>query len=373
MGNHGISDATLCRQSGRFRRWAWRILLLAGLGLGLVGPTVASGAAASHLSPVQQGLAFYRGKTLTIIVSATVGGPYDLYTRALQPYLSSYLHASVNIENISAGGAAPGENDMASAKPDGLTAGLLQLFTPMSQILTGQQVLNFNVDRLAWIAAMGPTPQILVAAPSSPYTTLSALVHSPAPVRIIASINTGLDGGLERALLGLLHVNAQFLSGYSAVTQEVVGLQRGDGPVTMLPIATVGPLLAGGQAVGLINTIVPSPGASYRAQVLHIPLYPAVFKRFPPRTPAEKADVAGLEYLASSPSGLLALQSGAAGAKVAALRAAVVWAFKQPGLRAQLATDGEDTAYIDPVQAKASFAASLRNTKGLACYVEQTC
>ena len=52
---------------------------------------------------------FYRGQTLTLMISYTVGGGYDLYARVLAQYLGKYIpgHPTVVPENMpGAGGLA---------------------------------------------------------------------------------------------------------------------------------------------------------------------------------------------------------------------------------------------------------------------------
>ena len=56
----------------------------------------------SPVAPAQAQSDFYAGKTIRLVVGAIAGGGYDLYARALAPFLSAHLpgHPSVIVQNV---------------------------------------------------------------------------------------------------------------------------------------------------------------------------------------------------------------------------------------------------------------------------------
>jgi tripartite-type tricarboxylate transporter receptor subunit TctC len=62
--------------------------------------------------------AFYKGKTITILVPANPGATFDLISRAMAPYLEKYTGASAQIQNNR---VIEAQNKLASSRPDGLT------------------------------------------------------------------------------------------------------------------------------------------------------------------------------------------------------------------------------------------------------------
>ena len=83
--------------------------------------------------------AFYRGKTLRIIVGAPPGGGYDTYTRALVRHLPRHIPGAptVVVENMAGAGTLVAANHTYRvARPDGLT--MVNRDTCGGESLTGQ-------------------------------------------------------------------------------------------------------------------------------------------------------------------------------------------------------------------------------------------
>ncbi|HUY07050.1 MAG TPA: hypothetical protein VMU99_07320 [Acidimicrobiales bacterium] len=341
-----------------------------------------SGSTRPHrkLTPLQKGLAFYKGQTITVIDSGTVGGPYDLYARVIMPYIAEYLHASFKVEDISIANGVPGMNQAAAASPTGLTAGVFQQFTSISHLVAGVQGLNFNVERLAWIAGDGLSTQVLVASASSGITSVAELMsasktaaNSGTPISMILGANGSLVSAVPQAVLGVLGIHLHFIPGYPSVSVEATGLERGDAPLTFLPSSIIGPLITGGKAKALAITGKIPLGTLYRGVESSAPTFAQLFRKYPPKTKAQKAQASSVEDITSLPSGLLALQTGVAGYKVDAMRAAAIWAEKRPGFRSQMLSYSLNPKVYNPVTAKSAFIKSIKEETSLGCFLAGTC
>src|SRR5258706_13448773 len=64
--------------------------------------------------------AFYKGKTVKMIVGYGPGGGYDVYARMLAPHLSKVLGATVVVENQPGAGGLNALDKLYAAPPDGL-------------------------------------------------------------------------------------------------------------------------------------------------------------------------------------------------------------------------------------------------------------
>jgi tripartite-type tricarboxylate transporter receptor subunit TctC len=342
----------------------------------------ASGSTAPHKkqTTLQKGLAFYKGQTIVVVDSGSVGGSYDLYARVLMPYVAQYLHASYEIEDVSEADGIPGQNQAASAPPTGLTLGVFQLFASISKQVAGVQGLTFNVNRLAWVAGDGVSTNVLVASASSGITNIAQLIADSKtgtadnnPVKMLTSTAGSLASTLPRALLGLLGINVEYVTGYTNVAAEATGLVRGDGQLTFIASSTLGPLIAGGQAKAIAITGKIPLGTEYRSVEDVAPTFAQIFKKYPPKTKAGRKLAAALDDITTLPSGLMALQTGVPAYKVDAMRAAAAWAEKQPDVRSEMLADSLNPKVYNPVQAKSAFISSLKKETGLACYMTATC
>jgi len=62
--------------------------------------------------------AFYKGKTITVLIPTGPGGGFDLVSRAIAPYLEKYTGATTLLQN---GKTILSQNKLYRSKPDGLT------------------------------------------------------------------------------------------------------------------------------------------------------------------------------------------------------------------------------------------------------------
>src|ERR1041384_7261740 len=89
-------------------------LLIFALSLG------ASAASADDISD------FYRGKTITLIVTNPPGGGYDLLARTMAPFVSKYMPGNPNVivQNMPGAGGIRGTNHLFNVAPkDGTVIG----------------------------------------------------------------------------------------------------------------------------------------------------------------------------------------------------------------------------------------------------------
>src|SRR5665213_3433289 len=106
-------------------RRAARGVTIGASAVGLMSLPAGASAQPTRLSPLARGLSYYHGKTVTLVAPDSPGGGFDQWARLLQPALSAYLHASVNVANIPAGNTVAGQDTVAKAAPNGLTVGWL--------------------------------------------------------------------------------------------------------------------------------------------------------------------------------------------------------------------------------------------------------
>ncbi|HEX3991032.1 MAG TPA: hypothetical protein VHX39_07655, partial [Acetobacteraceae bacterium] len=91
----------------------WTLRCKAGALLVLMVLAAARPAAADDVAD------FYRGKSLTLVISYTVGGGYDLYARVLAHTLGKYIpgHPTIVPENMPGAGGLRASNYLYNAAP----------------------------------------------------------------------------------------------------------------------------------------------------------------------------------------------------------------------------------------------------------------
>ncbi len=129
---------------------------------------------------------FYKGKTITYIVSTSPGGGYDTYARLIAKYLGKHLEAKVLVKNLPGAGHIVGTNTLAASKPDGLTIGTFNTGLIYAQILKREGV-QFDLRAFEWIGKAAADPRALVLGAESGMKTYEDLAAADKPVKFATS------------------------------------------------------------------------------------------------------------------------------------------------------------------------------------------
>lgn len=231
------------------------LVMSAGL-LGACGSSGSSKAAGSS-STSSAAASFFKGKTITLIAPDAPGGGYDLYARLFAPYLASALGATVNVENLNGGGTLTGTNQMAVAKPDGLTLGLVNVGGDTASVVEHHPGVNFDMTKLSWIGQPAQVPNVMITQPGSGLTSFSSLLHATSPIPVL-DVRSGVGDLLNRVVLGAFHIPNKLLTGFNETAALKQGFLAKDGKLVFESVATLHSLLAGNEAKPLLVTTAPN-------------------------------------------------------------------------------------------------------------------
>jgi len=197
-------------------RLAWRPVLMAA---------VCAGASAQAADSVDA----YPTKPITLIVSYPAGGSVDVAARILQEPLRKQLGQTIVVENKGGAGGTIATRYVAGAAPDGYTL----LITLSSHTINPAiyDSLPFDTEKgFAPISMVASAPQILVAHPSFPASTLQeAMAYIKTQQQVpYGSAGTGspshIAGELFKLKTGLPLMHVPYRGGGPA-TVDVVGGQ----------------------------------------------------------------------------------------------------------------------------------------------------
>ena len=202
-----------------------RCLLLAVSLFLLFAPTVQAAA-----SPAD--LAFFKGKTITYIVSTKTGGGYDTYARLIARYMQKYLPGSkIIVKNVPGAGHIIGANTIYGAAPDGLTIGTFNTGLIYGQI-TGQEGIQFDLNKFSWIGKANSETRVFVVGAKTPYKTFKEIVDSKVAIKMPSS-GVGSEDHNETLILAVaLPAKFQVIPGYAGKEAEMAIL-RGEVPAVL--------------------------------------------------------------------------------------------------------------------------------------------
>ena len=205
---------------------------------------------------------FFKGKTITYIVSVGPGGGYDTYGRLLARYLGKYLpETRFLVRNVPGAGHIVGANTIYAARPDGLTIGTFVTGLIYTQLLERQGV-RFDLAEMSWIGRMADEARGLVISKRSGLTSVEDLMNADTPL-LLSTAGVGASNHIESLMLAYaLGLNVRLVPNMvnpeaqmSMVRGEVVGVlgsessfdafvEQGNG-VFMLAIASGRSAIAG--------------------------------------------------------------------------------------------------------------------------------
>ena len=198
-----------------------------GKHLSLGAGVMAAAVLAAGGAQAQTGADFYKGKTVTYIVSTAPGGGYDLYGRLIAEYMQRYLPGSTFVvKNVPGAGHLIGTNTIYASKPDGLTIGTFNTGLIYNQLINTDGV-KFDLTKMSWIGKAASEPRVFVVGAQSPIKSFQDLLAQKEPVNFATS-GIGSSNYVEiNSLTNILKLPVKVLTGYNG-NDDQLAMRRGE-------------------------------------------------------------------------------------------------------------------------------------------------
>jgi hypothetical protein len=173
---------------------------------------------------------FYAGKTLRIIVGASAGGGYDLYARALAPFISAHLPGKPNVivQNMPGGGGLTSVLYLdASAPKDGTVVTTFNSGV-LTDAFTSQEKARVDLKTLGWLGSANRSFRFCYFWHASGIKTWEDIDRGKQVTMGAIGINSGAynDIALLRNLLKKKNVRA--IPGYPGRSEVHLSIERGE-------------------------------------------------------------------------------------------------------------------------------------------------
>lgn len=337
------------------------------LSAAIVFPSLAAAAVRSHtgLTPLQKGLKYYRGKTLTLVSDVSVGGAGDLYNRVIAPAMGQYLHATINVENISAGNGIAGQDQVAASTPNGLMFVNNTATTNMSYVLENTKGVNFNLEREAFIGATPGSTTMLVSSPSSPITTFEQLLTLPtaASPATFCTNSSGTALLTIELLVRAFNIPARLVTGFPTPAALLQGFEQGDCELTSQPLSTLTSLLSGHQARPLASPVAPTRANPLYSYAQGVPTFAQEVAKHSAKAHLAKASQQVLLSILKNSIYVTFAPSKTPIDELDALRAAFQWAQTNKGINYSTMKAGFGGGFISATAAKQNYVDGLASLK----------
>jgi tripartite-type tricarboxylate transporter receptor subunit TctC len=171
---------------------------------------------------------FYRGRSISWVLSAGAGGGYASYAQAFAPYFSAHIPGKPNIviQNMPGGGGIRAMLYLDAVAPkDGTTLGLVHSSVPFAP-LYGIKAAKFDPSRMNWIGSIDAATGICVAWHTSGIATWQDLLDKPF---VVGGTGAGSQMETTPALLNkLFGTKMRVISGYKAGNEIYLAMERGE-------------------------------------------------------------------------------------------------------------------------------------------------
>lgn len=178
-----------------------------------------------HAQPVAE---FYKGRTLTLLVSVPPGGGYDVLSRAVGRHIGRLMpgNPQVVVQNMPGAGGVVATNFLANiAAKDGTVIACLSNNTPFEPLF-GNKEARYDAAKFNWIGSPGSEIGIFGVWHASP------VAHwQDARMREVASAITGVTSGhnlYTRVLAETLGLKLKAIAGYPGQNEIYLAMERGE-------------------------------------------------------------------------------------------------------------------------------------------------
>jgi len=171
--------------------------------------------------------AFYRGKTITMIVPADPGGSYDLHTRLIARHIGRWIpgQPAVIVQNLPGAGGLRATNYLYEKAPqDGTVLGMPIQENVLADVLGGSDV-RYKMTNFNWIGRLAPSVDVIA-------TWWTTGVKTIADARRVA-VPLGATGPASGTTLYPAVLNSVIGTRFSVVagyrhTEMLLAMERGE-------------------------------------------------------------------------------------------------------------------------------------------------
>jgi tripartite-type tricarboxylate transporter receptor subunit TctC len=173
---------------------------------------------------------YFAGKTITIIAGSSAGGGTDTINRVVARHLGRFIPGKPNIivQNVDGAGGVIALNQVAAAKPDGLTFnGAVSQALLYGQI-QGLQQARFDLSKLTWVGSAFRDTNVLWVRSDTPYTDLESIRSAGKAPRLGAQSATHPSVVLPKLVTAITGINFNVVVGYPGSPEIFLDVERGD-------------------------------------------------------------------------------------------------------------------------------------------------
>jgi tripartite-type tricarboxylate transporter receptor subunit TctC len=176
----------------------------------------------------QDAAAFYKGKTVEVIISYGAGGGYDIYGRLAARHIGTHIPGkpTVVVRNMPGAGGLNGANHLYNvAARDGTVMGVINQNAALGQALDTKGI-KYDVRKFTWIGRITSNVEVFHT-----WHTAGARTIQDAFTRELIAGGTGPTSSsvvMPRVMNQLLGTKFKVVSGYKGASDVVLAMERSE-------------------------------------------------------------------------------------------------------------------------------------------------
>jgi tripartite-type tricarboxylate transporter receptor subunit TctC len=171
---------------------------------------------------------FYKGRTIEVGISSTVGGGYDAHARMLARHMGKYIpgHPTIVPKNIEGAGALRLANLLYNTAPrDGTSFGTIYRATAFEPLF-GNKAAQFDATQFTWIGSASSEVSLCVSWHASGIATFNDMLSKEL---VVAHSGAGADAyQFSKIINGVLGTRMRLIGGYRGGNEMLLAMERGE-------------------------------------------------------------------------------------------------------------------------------------------------
>jgi tripartite-type tricarboxylate transporter receptor subunit TctC len=179
--------------------------------------------------PVSGQEAFYKGKTVRIIVGFAPGGGFDIYSRTIARHLGRHIpgNPAIVVENMTGAGSLIAANHVYKvARPDGLTIGHFVGGLFLQQLL-GKPGVEFDALKFEYVGAPGQDNNVIGLSKAAGITIMEQWLASNTPIKL-GSTGGGTTEYIPKILAATIGLPMHLVLGYKGTSDVRLAFNSGE-------------------------------------------------------------------------------------------------------------------------------------------------
>jgi tripartite-type tricarboxylate transporter receptor subunit TctC len=196
-----------------------RFAAIAAVGILLTAPVAGS---------AQEATAFFKGKTIRMVISTGVAGGYAEYARAMAEHMGRHIAGNPGffVQSMPGAGGLLAANYLYTQAPqDGTTIGIVHSSVPLAP-LWGTKGARFDTQKFNWLGSLDRVDGMCIAWHASPIRNWADML---AKEYTVGSSGAGSQMDTFPAILNkLFGTKIKVIAGYKDGTEVYIAMERGE-------------------------------------------------------------------------------------------------------------------------------------------------